>query len=272
MCSHPSPRSAWATRLGWDRCSSRQELRASALPCRTPSFSYVSRAAGPRYASRARSCLLPPPGCVVTAGAHTHTPACLPEQGQATDIAIRAEEIRRSKNQVMELYAQHCGKPQAEIGMESSAQCPVARHLALRLRGCCGWLVSALRVDADRLCSRVYVCACGRTHTLASQRAILTEIFTCLPLPPSTLALLMRSCKSDPRQATVLRTSRGRQSREAQKAALSAACSAQACNPTRSCVLLPKGTAPGSLFRKGFLIKVPQQTPKLLHTHTHLHT
>jgi len=36
-------------------------------------------------------------------------------QGQASDIAIRAEEIKRSKEQVMRLYAQHCNKPQEDI-------------------------------------------------------------------------------------------------------------------------------------------------------------
>ena len=36
-------------------------------------------------------------------------------QGQATDIVIRAEEIRKSKDQLMALYAQHTHKSQEQV-------------------------------------------------------------------------------------------------------------------------------------------------------------
>jgi len=36
-------------------------------------------------------------------------------QGQASDILIHAEEIRKTKERMTRLYAQHCGRSYAEV-------------------------------------------------------------------------------------------------------------------------------------------------------------
>lgn len=45
-----------------------------------------------------------------------HPPPHLPPQGQATDIAIQAEEILKLKKQINGLYAKHTNQPLDIIG------------------------------------------------------------------------------------------------------------------------------------------------------------
>jgi ATP-dependent Clp protease protease subunit len=51
---------------------------------------------------------------VPNASLHVHQPLG-GYQGQASDILIHAEETRRTKDQIIRLYAKHCGRTYEEV-------------------------------------------------------------------------------------------------------------------------------------------------------------
>lgn len=61
--------------------------------------------------------------CCLTNGIHINV------QGQAVDIRIHAEEMRRMANRLYEIYAKHTGQPADVIGMSTHNACRFQRSL-----------------------------------------------------------------------------------------------------------------------------------------------